>query len=287
MGEENKEEYSMIGYQARAIQRLFHPRLNLRRKSEINDFLLWLGKLSKEKIKSFFNSIGKGIYTFILIIPYGAMAWSRYISTPDINPIERIKKSKRLTIDELKKLLETGDILLSRVRSREEHDLVMRYLMPKFSRFLQRNDYGHGVLYDGNGKVLEFQHRDIPKHNRSSGINSVDLEKDFLSINDVVVIRLKIDKKIKQEAIEYAKGQVGKFKNSPVKNYLRLAFLPARNKGESARKSPEMTCGSFLQKAYDKVDFSKKKAKKHILPSEILGSRKTDVIGWFGEKKYL
>ena len=178
------------------------------------------------------------------------------------------------------KIMKPGDIMLTRYRNPGKG--VMENTLDNLSDFVQNSKYRHSALYVGDGKYVEYQGYDSPKHKLKRGVQKYDL-KDMVKEKDFIIVRPKVDDEQKINAINYALGEIGKKKYSknPTIDYIKLVAAPSSKWSKIKRNDPETTCGNFVQKSYNKTNFidHKNKNPKHILPVELFASDKTKAIG--------
>lgn len=186
-------------------------------------------------------------------------------------------------VDALKRELKPGDILYTKPRKIEGLGYKAFYAIEKR---IQGSPYTHVGLYVGDGQVVDAGAWKSPKGESSASVNLIPLQRMADRYN-FKVLRVKAPPKVRQEAADYARQQVGKDFN--LKGMLRLA-LPFKGRPEAKERlrrdlAESFFCSELVSGAYSDVGIAKAKHLHHVWPGDIHRSPLTKTVAKFEAKE--
>ena len=184
------------------------------------------------------------------------------------------------SVEELKSTLKPGDILYT--RPRENKGILHKAFYALESAF-QGSPYTHVGLYAGDGKIIDAgEWKESPRGREATQVHEVDLKK-FTDRYNFKVLRVDAPTKIKRDAVDYAKNQLGKDFNFTGMFGLALPFKGTAKKDDRVRKevADSFFCSELVANAYSPLNIAAKKKLKHVLPGDIARSSLTTEVARF------
>lgn len=195
-----------------------------------------------------------------------------------IDELQKIAEALQVLDDkkDLDKILKPGDILYTKPREIKNIPSKIFYNVEKI---FQGSPYTHVGLYIGDGQIVDAG---IWKNRGKSSteVHKIPL-KNFAERYKFKVLRVNASKKEREEAVEYAKNQVGKSFNISGMLRLALPFRSKREKEKIRKEQAEFFCSELIANAYNHVGLAKKYDTKHVKPKDIYTSTKTKTIAEF------
>ena len=191
-----------------------------------------------------------------------------------VNELEKIGKAKSVDDpDKLRKILRPGDILYTKPRKIDKMTHKAFYAIEKR---IQGSDYTHVGLYAGDDKVVDAGDW---RSKRRSGmkVHEIPLDK-FTDRYSFKILRVNTTPAKKQEAVDYAKKQVGKDFN--LKGMLRLV-LPGKGQADNRDRkdaAESFFCSELVANAYNDVNIAKDRHLHHVWPGDIAKSPLTKTV---------
>lgn len=179
--------------------------------------------------------------------------------------------------EKLEKFLKPGDILYTKPKHIDK--LTHKAFYAIESR-IQGSPYTHVGLYVGNGQVIDAGSWRKGSDDSNMAVHKVPLKK-FTDRYSFKILRVKTDPKVKEEAVSYAKKQVGKDFN--FKGMLRLIF-PFKGEAENRDRkdaAESFFCSELVANAYHDVNLAKERHLHHIFPGDIAKSPLTKTVAEF------
>lgn len=191
--------------------------------------------------------------------------------------LEKISSTELHDVEGLKKFLKPGDILYTKPK---KIDKLHHRLFYSIESKIQGSDYTHVGIYVGDGHIVDAG--DWRKRAKSSmKVHKIPLE-TYMKRYDFKVLRVDAPKAVKEEAVAYAKDQVGKDFN--MKGMLRMV-MPFQGSADKDRARKDAAnaffCSELVANAYNEVGLAKKKHLQHVLPGDIFRSPKTKTVAEF------
>ena len=177
----------------------------------------------------------------------------------------------------IERILKPGDILFTRPR---EIDKLHHKAFYAIESRIQGSPYTHVGIYAGAGRVIDAGAWTKRKET-STAVHDIPLD-TFADRYRFKVLRVKATPSQRQEAVQYARDQIGKDFN--MTGMLRLV-LPFKGKASRERarkeKAQEFFCSELVANAYSAVGLAKDKKLEHVMPGDIHRSSKTKTIATF------
>lgn len=175
--------------------------------------------------------------------------------------------------EKLEKLLKPGDILYTKPRKIDK--LLHKAFYAIESRF-QGSPYTHVGLYVGDGQIVDAGawrkgNSDTMK------VHKVPLKK-FTDRYQFKVLRVDTSKGQKDEAVDYAKDQVGKDFNMKGMLRLILPFKGETNNRDRKDAAENFFCSELVANAYHDTNIAKDRHLHHIMPGDIARSSLTKTV---------
>lgn len=191
------------------------------------------------------------------------------------NELEKIGKAKSIEDPaKLERILRPGDILYTKPRKIDK--LTHKAFYAIESR-IQGSPFTHVGLYVGDGKIVDAG--SWRKGQRDAGMKVHEIPLDqFTDRYSFKVLRVATTPKKKQEAVSYAKKQVGKDFN--LKGMLRLV-LPFKGQAENRDRkdaAESFFCSELVANAYNGVNIAKERHLHHVWPGDIAKSPLTKTV---------
>lgn len=166
-----------------------------------------------------------------------------------------------------KEKLLPGDILLGYVRKPGVYAKAMNAIN---SHFQDGTKYPHAALYAGDGKVIDTH--------PVGGVH-VDTLDQWGGEYAFRALRVKTDQAMRDQAVDYAKEQIGKPYSSL--HAIRMAFpaITKEKKRERQKDLKSCICSQVIANAYHEVPFAKKRPIDFVLPVDFQKSPHTKMIG--------
>lgn len=195
------------------------------------------------------------------------------------NELEKIAEATAVEDPEkLERLLRPGDILYTRPKKIDK--LTHKAFYAIESR-IQGSPYTHVGLYVGDGQVIDAGSWRKGNSDNSMAVHKVPLSK-FTDRYSFKILRVNASPKVKQDAVAYAKKQVGKDFN--FKGMLRL-ILPFKGSAEGERDRKDAAesffCSELVANSYNGVNLAKEHHLKHVMPKDIYKSPLTKTVAEF------
>lgn len=192
--------------------------------------------------------------------------------------LEKIGKAKSIEDPEhLERILRPGDILYTKPRKIDK--LTHKAFYAVESR-IQGSPYTHVGIYVGDGKIVDAGSWRKGGKDSSMAVHKVPL-KEFTDRYSFKVLRVDTSKADKQEAVDYAKKQVGKDFN--LTGMLRLV-MPFKGKAENSERkdaAESLFCSELVANAYHGVNIAKDRHRHHVWPGDIAKSPLTKTVAVF------
>ncbi len=186
------------------------------------------------------------------------------------------------SVEDLKKTLQPGDILYTKPR---KNDGLLHKAFYALESAIQGSPYTHVGLYVGNNKIVDAGEWKTNNKATDTAVHSVDLD-TFTDRYNFKVLRVAASKKVKEDAVAYAKKQLGKDFNFPGMFRLVLPFQGSPEKKDRLRKdlADSFFCSELVANAYSPVNIAANKALKHIMPGDISRSHLTTTVARFDKE---
>lgn len=191
--------------------------------------------------------------------------------------LEKIAEAAIEDPKKLEKVLRPGDILYTKPKKIDK--LTHKAFYAIESR-IQGSPYTHVGLYAGNGQVIDAGSWRKGHGDSSMAVHKVPL-KTFTDRYSFKVLRVKTSPKQKQEAVSYAKKQVGKDFN--LKGMVRLV-LPFKGEADNRDRkdaAESFFCSELVANAYNGVNLAKERHLHHVMPADIAKSPLTKTVAEF------
>lgn len=145
---------------------------------------------------------------------------------------------------------------------------------------IQGSPYTHVGIYAGEGRVIDAGAW-TKRNETSTEVHNIPID-TFMDRYRFKVLRVKTTPSQRQEAVQYAKDQIGKDFNMGGMLRLILPFK-GRSSGERGRKekAENFFCSELVANAYNHVGLAKDKKLEHVMPGDIHRSSKTNTIANF------
>jgi uncharacterized protein YycO len=190
------------------------------------------------------------------------------------------------SIDELRKELKPGDILYTKPRKVEGIGNKIFYAIEKR---VQKSPYSHVGIYVGDGKIVDAgQWKGGTKVKNPIAVHEVDLP-TYTNKYNFKVLRVNAPDEVKQDAVDYAKSQVGKGFNFKGMFRLALPWKGTPEQKDRARKdlAESFFCSELVVNAYSPTNIASKKKFKHVMPGDIFKSPVTRTVAQFDKEAAL
>lgn len=194
------------------------------------------------------------------------------------NELEKIASALAIEDPEkLERVLKPGDILYTKPRNIDKLTHKAFYAIEKR---IQGSPYTHVGLYVGDGKIVDAG--SWRKGQRDSGMKVHEIPlSQFTDRYSFKVLRVDTTPTKKQDAVAYAKDQVGKDFN--MRGMLRL-LLPFKGQADNRDRkdaAESFFCSELIANSYNDVNIAKDRHLHHIMPGDIYKSPLTKTVAEF------
>jgi uncharacterized protein YycO len=172
--------------------------------------------------------------------------------------------------------LRPGDILYTEPKTIDKWHHRLFYAIEK--RF-QGSPNTHVGIYVGNGNVVDAGAWQDKDGDFKPMVYKVPLRK-YTDRYNFKVLRVDAPASVKNEAVEFAKDQVGKDFNMRGMFRLALPFKGAPSEADRVRQSEAKSffCSELVANAYSKLDIAPDKKLKHVMPADFANSPLTKTV---------
>ena len=183
------------------------------------------------------------------------------------------------TVEEAKKVLKKGDIIVTQPMHPEDMPLLHKVLRTGLVHY-QGTPWTHSGLYDGEGGVIESGGKAAFKEHKTNGVAKIPLKK-FMEYYQVRVLRPKATKKDKEDAVAYAKSRIGaSFNLSGMLSNALPTSSRENPRGKRLRQDVmDLHCSQLVANAYPNLPFARSKHLHHVKPVDIQKSPLTKIVG--------
>ncbi len=185
--------------------------------------------------------------------------------------VDELVKLGEVETKEIEKVLRPGDVLVTKPRPEFMKGKPIQKLLRAILTRAQGTEYTHSGMYVGDGKVIDSGFWADKKE-----VVKVPLDR-YADRYAFRVLRVDATNAQKQDAVDYAKKQVGK--PFSVLKMIR-AGLPSKKTEPRQREALEsMFCSELIANAYPAQPFAATRKIRHVRPVDLQRSPLTSIVG--------